>query len=177
MDLRYFKGNPIFPFEGKSRQVQAVWEMKLQKGETVVPHEHPDGDEIYIVLGGIGEMLVGDNKNTDFEGDVVFIPSNSVHHAANKIDVPFHCVGVLLSKADAKAKASEVSKDEDVLGRLDAKTAVMHLLRILAFAAEARRKLEGERGTDKAEIERQTQIMEQAVMKGVERILKQYKGG
>ena len=177
MDLRYFKGNPIFPFEGKSRQVQAVWELKLEKGETVVPHEHPDGDEIYVVLGGIGEMAVGDNKNTVFEGDVVFIPSNSVHHATNKIDVTFHCMGVLLSKSDAKTRASEASREEDILGRLDAKTAVSHLLRILAFAAEARHKLESERGANKAEVERQTQVMEEAVMKGVERILKQYKGG
>jgi quercetin dioxygenase-like cupin family protein len=173
MDLRYFKGNPLFPFEGKSRQVQAVWEMTLAKGETVVPHEHPEGDEIYVVLSGIGEMLVGEQKNTVMEGDVVFIPANTAHRAANKLDVPFHCVGVLLTHEEEDETEAPA---EDTLGRLDAHTAVSHLLRLLAFAAEARQKLEGEKGADKAEVARQIRIMEEAVMRGVEKVLRQYKG-
>ena len=176
MDLRYFKGNPIFPFEGKSRQVQAVWEMELKKGETVVPHEHSEGDEIYIVLSGIGEMVVGEQKNTVMEGDVVFIPANSVHHAANKVDVPFHCAGVLLTPSGKEGGQAEAASDEDVIGRLDAPTAITHLLRILAFAADARQKLEGEKGADKAEVARQIRIMEEAVMRGVEKVVRQYKG-
>ena len=174
MDLQYFKGNPIFPFEGKSRQVKLVWEMTLKKGETVVPHGHAEGDEIYIVLGGIGEMAVGDRKNTVLEGDVVFIPAGSLHHAANKTDAPFHCVGVLLAHPGAE---EESARAEDVLGRLDARTAISHLLQVLAFAADARRKLAGEKGMNKAEVDRQLQVMEDAVMKAVEKIVAHYKGG
>ena len=174
MELQYFKGNPIFPFEGKSRQVKLVWEMTLKKGETVVPHGHGEGDEIYIVLGGIGEMVVGDKKNTVLEGDVVFIPANSLHHAANKTEAPFQCVGVLLAHPGAE---EEPDREEDVLGRLDARTAISHLLQVLAFAADARRKLEGEKGMNKAEVERQLQVMEDAVMKAVEKIVAHYKGG
>jgi quercetin dioxygenase-like cupin family protein len=174
MELQYFKGNPIFPFEGKSRQVKLVWELKLKKGEAVVPHGHSEGDEIYIVLGGIGEMIVGDKKNTVFEGDVVYIPANNLHHAANRTDAPFHCVGVLLARPEELDK--EAKGEEDVLGRLDARTAISHMLHVLAFAADARRKLEGEKGAKKADVERHTQAMEEAVMKAVERILEQYQG-
>ena len=173
MDIQYLKGNPIFPFEGKSPHVKLVWEMKLKKGEAVVPHGHGDGDEIYIVLGGIGEMVVGDKKNSVFEGDVVYIPANSIHQAINKTDVPFHCVGILFGTT---AVQPEQSKEEDVVGRMNARTAISHLLHILAFAADARRKLEGEKGAVKSEVERQTQAMEDAVMKAVEKILEQYKG-
>ncbi len=174
MELRYFKGNPVFAFEDKSAQVQAVWEMKLGKGETVVPHGHPDGDEIYIVVSGIGEMVVGDKRNTVIEGDVVFIPAHSVHHASNKMDLPFHCVGVLLAKT--QADAARMEREMDTLGRLDARTAISHMLQILAFAADARRKLEGQKKVPKEEIEQQVRGMEEAVMKAVEKVLSQYKG-
>jgi len=175
MELQYFKGNPVFPFEGKSPQVRLVWEMKLKKGEAVVPHGHADGDEIYIVVSGIGEMVVGEKKNTVLEGDVVFIPANSIHHASNRMNVPFHCVGVLLGRP--RGQAEDPKGDEDVLGRIDARTAISHLLHVLAFAADARRKLEGEKGADKGEVERHTRTMEEAVMQAVERIMEQYKGG
>lgn len=173
MELRYFKGNPIFPFEGKSSHVAAVWEMKLAKGESVVPHGHAEGDEIYIVLSGIGEMVVGDKKNTVLEGDVVYIPANTQHHASNKMDVPFHCVGVLMKKPDVSQGEPQ---DDDILGRLDARTAIAHLVRVLVFAADARRKLEEQKDADKEEVDKQTQAMEIAVMKAVERIVLQYKG-
>ena len=176
MDLRYFKGNPIFPFEGKTRQVQAVWDMKLEKGEAVVPHWHPDGDEVYIVLDGIGEMVVGDKKNTVFEGDVVLIPSNCVHHVANKMDVTFQCVGVLLRRSDAEDPPAMRTPDEDVLGRWDAHTAISHLLQVLAFAEDTRRKLSDQKDADKDEVERQIRMMEEAVMKAVDKIVRQYRG-
>jgi len=176
MDLRYFKGNPIFPFEGKTDQVQAVWEMKLDKGETVVPHGHPDGEEIYVVLSGIGEMVIGQQKNTVLEGDVVFVPLNSVHHAANTMDVPFHCVGVLLRRPDAEEVPPMPTADEDVLGRLDARTAISHLLQVIAFAEDTRRKLGSQKGAEKDDVERQTRMMEEAVMKAVEKIVRRYKG-
>ena len=56
MEVKYFKGNPSFPFEGKTGGVISVWEMRLARDEVVAPHSHPTGVELYVVVDGIGEM-------------------------------------------------------------------------------------------------------------------------
>ena len=132
MELRYLKGNPSFPFESKEGGVQSVWEMKLTKGETVAPHAHPVGIELYVVLDGIGEIKLGDDSNAIFGGDVVYIPPRTPHSASNTTDQPLHVVGVLWEPGEQEA---EHAADNAVLPRsISASTAISQIARLTGLA-------------------------------------------
>jgi len=44
-----------------------------------VPHRHTRGSEMFYVLGGVGEVLAGDDVLTANEGDLVVVSPNVIH--------------------------------------------------------------------------------------------------
>jgi len=57
----------------------------LRKGMKIHPHRHPQ-KEVYIFIKGEGTMQVDDEIMPVEEGDMVFIPSKSLHTAWNSND-------------------------------------------------------------------------------------------
>jgi mannose-6-phosphate isomerase-like protein (cupin superfamily) len=54
------------------------------KGKDVqTPHTQ---DEVYIVMGESGELIVEDRQTVCRFGDVLFVPANTVHHFENCSD-------------------------------------------------------------------------------------------
>ena len=54
---------------------------RVPPGAALNPHRHEQA-EVYLVLGGSGELRVGDARRTVTAGDAVFIPGGAVHAIA-----------------------------------------------------------------------------------------------
>jgi len=66
-----------------ARNIVAIFEPTLERGQTIPPHYHPDAEELYYILTGKGLMHI-ENENREVEiGDVVYIPLNKVHFLQN----------------------------------------------------------------------------------------------
>lgn len=174
MELRYLTGNPAFPFEDKEGDVRAVWEMTLARGETVVPHAHPDGVELYVVLDGIGEIKVGADSNTMFAGDVVYIPRGVSHSASNTMEQPLHVVGLLWEPNGRKL--ADASSTASSPGSVDAATAIGSILRLATFAEGVKKKLRSSADIAPAEREQRVRELEAAIMKSIGRVWSEYSG-
>lgn len=77
-------GTHIFTRDMEGYLDELVWGF-LKKGMQVYPHKHSQ-KELYIFTSGRGTMQVGDEKIKVKTGDVVFIPSKSLHTAWNTDD-------------------------------------------------------------------------------------------
>jgi len=71
---------------GSSRQSLA--EAIIPAGATTVLHRHLESEEIYHILEGFGEMVLGDESFEVAAGDTVLIPSGAPHKVRNSGDVP-----------------------------------------------------------------------------------------
>ena len=85
MKSEMLSANVAFPLMPEKSNILACWDFELEKGETVAPHSHDDLEEIYIILEGIGKMVVGETINTVFAGDVIYIPPRSIHFLLNEV--------------------------------------------------------------------------------------------
>jgi len=54
----------------------------LGPGQTFPSHTHP-GEEIIYVLEGVWEYVIGGKRVTAKAGDVLFVPSRTIHSARN----------------------------------------------------------------------------------------------
>ncbi|NOZ22166.1 MAG: cupin domain-containing protein [Planctomycetes bacterium] len=175
MELRYFNGNPAFPFEGKEGGVQSVWEMKLATGEAVAPHSHMSDLEVYVVIDGMGEMQVGEEKNTVLAGDVVLIPANVEHSASNPSDAPLHVVGVLWRSADLAMRATESNKEENVMRTISASAALDQIKDLASFAGQLGQQIDAA-GVGAEERKERMAFVEDAIMKSIGKIWADYSG-
>ena len=85
MKSRMLSANLAFPLAPERSNILACWDFELEKGEAVAPHSHDDLEEIYIILEGIGKMVVGESTNTVFAGDVIYIPPRNIHFLVNEV--------------------------------------------------------------------------------------------
>jgi len=69
----------IGPNEGSRNITVHVSEMK--PGGAALKHTHETSEQIYIVLGGKAEMVVGGQTFRVTKGDAVYIPANVEHEA------------------------------------------------------------------------------------------------
>ncbi|RLI43810.1 hypothetical protein DRO69_08775 [Candidatus Bathyarchaeota archaeon] len=75
-------GTHIFTKEIEGYLDELVWGY-LKKGMKIHPHKHPQ-KEVYVFVNGKGIMRIGDKMMLVKKGDVIFIPSNTVHTAWNE---------------------------------------------------------------------------------------------
>lgn len=80
-------------------------EVVLPPGKGSLPHYHPEVEEVYYLLWGEAEMEVDGQVERVGPGDVVVIPSKSVHHIRNLGDTE---VILLVSCAPAWTPGCEV---------------------------------------------------------------------
>jgi quercetin dioxygenase-like cupin family protein len=66
-------------------------EFEVKGGEMVFPHSHPT-HEFYYVTSGRGVMTVGGEDRPIAQGDLVYIPPDTVHSLRPVSDhAPIHC--------------------------------------------------------------------------------------
>lgn len=66
-----------------------------RQGGQVPWHNHPQ-EEIYLILEGVGEMCVGDERRDVKSGQAVYVPSGVFHQLTNIGDEPLkmiYCYG------------------------------------------------------------------------------------
>jgi len=56
-----------------------LFEQLIPKGPAAPPHMHRDMDEVFYMLDGEAEFLVGNRRETARKGTLVFIPRGTVH--------------------------------------------------------------------------------------------------
>lgn len=74
---------PLFQRDDFLSNVQLVSQLILDAGIAIEPHEHDDKEEIYFILGGIGEIQLGDETREVREGDAIYIPPRTIHTMRN----------------------------------------------------------------------------------------------
>jgi mannose-6-phosphate isomerase-like protein (cupin superfamily) len=64
-------------------RMQSLAEARLPPGGSTAPHYHPQTEEIYYLLEGVGRMQIGDEARDVVPGDAIAIPPGVVHTIKN----------------------------------------------------------------------------------------------
>lgn len=64
-------------------RMQSLAEARLPPGGSTAPHYHPQTEEIYYLLEGVGRMQIGDEALDVVPGDAIAIPPGAVHTIKN----------------------------------------------------------------------------------------------
>ena len=64
-------------------RMQSLAEARLPPGGSTAPHYHPQTEEIYYLLEGLGRMQIGDEARDVVPGDAIAIPPGAVHTIKN----------------------------------------------------------------------------------------------
>jgi mannose-6-phosphate isomerase-like protein (cupin superfamily) len=56
---------------------------KLQPSLSYEAHDHQDHEEVYYIISGSGHIQIGTETTQFRDGDVVYIPSNTMHSITN----------------------------------------------------------------------------------------------
>lgn len=67
---------------------QSLAEARIPAGGCTAAHFHPQTEEIYYILAGRGEMVVGGERRPVQPGDAVAIPPGAVHQLINQGNEP-----------------------------------------------------------------------------------------
>lgn len=62
---------------------QSLAEARVEPGRTTDAHFHPQTEEIYYVLTGVGRIRIGDESRDVKPGDAIAIPPGAVHQITN----------------------------------------------------------------------------------------------
>jgi len=69
---------------GSELMLTGLW--RLHPGQESDPDIHPDADEVYFVVEGSGNLVLGDEKYHVRKGMTIFIPTNVHHQSFNTGD-------------------------------------------------------------------------------------------
>lgn len=96
-----------------THRVLGVWDTALQPGTMLDPHMHPDVEEVYYILEGEGEILVGEETRVVRSGQLVYIPPKQLHTIRPASDKPLRwitiAVAVDATKPQLQPRANESS--------------------------------------------------------------------
>ena len=78
---RWFEGHLVTPLvtAAESRQF-AVMDFRVMPGAESTRHVHQNEDEVYYILDGEAEFVIGEQVHAAFPGTVVFVPRGTPHH-------------------------------------------------------------------------------------------------
>jgi mannose-6-phosphate isomerase-like protein (cupin superfamily) len=79
---------------------------KLQPRLSYQPHLHDDHEEVYYIINGTGMIKMGNEEVRFRDGDIIYIPENTVHSIINDGEemVDFLAFGGLTRKEKNKEK-------------------------------------------------------------------------
>jgi putative monooxygenase len=72
----------LAPSQFGSRHLGITW-VDGEPGSQQRPHEHPDSEQVYVIVAGSGEMLVDGEERHVEAGTMVFIPPGAKHAIFN----------------------------------------------------------------------------------------------
>jgi len=80
-----------------THRVLGVWDTALQPGTMLDPHMHPDVEEVYYILEGEAEILVGEETRVVGPGQLVYIPPQQVHTIRPASDAPLRWITIAVA--------------------------------------------------------------------------------
>jgi mannose-6-phosphate isomerase-like protein (cupin superfamily) len=83
MEIREFRGHPLFGFRGQSRYIQTCWKFQLKHGENTRHRLQSRSEVIFVILAGSGRMTVGGTTSVVEGGEVIFVPPGVPHYLEN----------------------------------------------------------------------------------------------
>ena len=75
----------LYPWSGVADTFWGGALASVRPGEATTPHSH-DEDETFIIIRGVGEIVVDGHGERVSYGDVIFLPRNSHHTIRNLSD-------------------------------------------------------------------------------------------
>jgi mannose-6-phosphate isomerase-like protein (cupin superfamily) len=72
----------IYPHGGEELAPWGFGRAVVKPGGTTDPHQHEE-NEVFLILEGHGEMVIGDERRPVAGGTAVLIPCGSRHHIRN----------------------------------------------------------------------------------------------
>ncbi|MGE3163653.1 MAG: cupin domain-containing protein [Planctomycetota bacterium] len=185
MRIRSWRCHPDFPAADES-SYRGCWEYELQPGETTVPHQHEDGDEISIALEGCGQITVGDTTREIRPGEVVFIPARTNHSMRNDSMRPIRGLTIetrvkLLASVPEGESAVSVRDMEHVIEEipedLDESEALQLIIRLFDLAGRLSEQIEFAVGLESSTGLEALKNLEKRVMGAVVLISQNYENG
>ena len=79
---------------GIAASVTAIYDTRLEPGQDIPSHFHPDSEEVYYILSGYGIMTIDEERKEISRGDVVYIPQLMPHTLLNTGEVPLRFITV-----------------------------------------------------------------------------------
>lgn len=72
---------------------QSLAEARIAPGLTTQAHYHPQTEEIYYILSGIGRMTIDGQTRDVVDGDAIAIPPGAIHqiHNCGEVDLRLLC--------------------------------------------------------------------------------------
>lgn len=89
---------------GTSEQIVV---MTLPPDAQIGEEVHPDTDELFVVVEGVGEARVGDLELGVEAGDLVFVEAGAHHNIINRATLPMRLISVLAPPAYAAGTVIE----------------------------------------------------------------------
>jgi len=80
-----------------TRRVLGVWDTALQPGTMLDPHMHPDVEEVYYILEGQAEILVGEETSLASPGQLIYIPPKQLHTIRPAGDTPLRWITIAVA--------------------------------------------------------------------------------
>ncbi len=69
---------------GQAKSMLRVLNMAyLEAGKVFTPHRHTSMEEIFFILKGKGEFIIGREREKVKEGDCILVPANMIHTMIN----------------------------------------------------------------------------------------------
>jgi mannose-6-phosphate isomerase-like protein (cupin superfamily) len=85
-----------------STNLAITW-VECPAGSEQAVHEHPDAEQVYVIVRGRGVMQVGDDTREVDEGSLVFVPPGAGHAIKNASGEPLVFVSATSPPFDADA--------------------------------------------------------------------------
>ncbi len=74
-----------------------IWDDTLNPGTLVDPHSHPNIEEVYYILEGNGEVLVGQETRLVNPGHIIYIPPNTIHTIRPRGNKPLRWITIAIA--------------------------------------------------------------------------------
>jgi len=95
------RGNEAFRRVIDTGRHQQVVVMTLPPGGAIGLEVHPEIDQVFIVVEGAAEAIVGDRSLSVVENDLVFVTAGTRHDIVNRAAMPLRLITVYAPPAHA----------------------------------------------------------------------------
>lgn len=187
MKMRRMPSHPEFRLEGRSRHFQSFWELELEPGEAMSPHQHFESEEIVYLLDGQGSITIAATERAVSAGEVVLVPPRTNHALANPGGMVLRAItvesrfdlgegGQLLEEDRPRETAASIDRIiADVPDLVDEAVAIKKIVELFDVGGRLSEQIEEALGLDNDDGVNALTTIEKKIMKAVIDITARYR--